>query len=131
MSTKSKALEAALNSWYTSLSNRAGWGTLTTADVKAKAAMFLNDTDRAQFYAQVGNEEPSPELVVAANGVTVHIKQGAGLFDRDGRGHWEYNGMAIGGLWFDGKDLIDYDGVYTLPAQVATILRNQGFTVEA
>jgi hypothetical protein len=46
------------------------------------------------------------------------------------RGHFERNGEAIGGLWFDSaKDLIDYDGVFYLPLHVATALKTNGYTV--
>lgn len=31
------------------------------------------------------------------------------------------------GLWFDGKELIDYDGVFSLPAEAIEFLEKQGF----
>jgi hypothetical protein len=35
------------------------------------------------------------------------------------------------GLTFEHKTLIDYDGVFSLPRQAITLLRNAGFTVPA
>lgn len=32
-----------------------------------------------------------------------------------------------GGLWFEGKTLVDYDGCYELPQVVITILEDEGF----
>jgi len=32
-----------------------------------------------------------------------------------------------GGLWFEGKELIDYDGVYSLPKEVAAKLKELGY----
>jgi hypothetical protein len=34
------------------------------------------------------------------------------------------------GLWFEGKTLVDSDGVFELPSQLVTWLRELGFTVE-
>lgn len=34
------------------------------------------------------------------------------------------------GLWFDGKVLVDYDGVFELPLELVQWLRELGFTVE-
>lgn len=50
----SKALETALDRWYTSLSNQCGWGKLTSHDMKARAASDLSDADRKKFYERVG-----------------------------------------------------------------------------
>ena len=36
-----------------------------------------------------------------------------------------------GGLWFEGKTLTDYDGVYALPTDVCKILTAAGYIVEA
>ena len=35
-----------------------------------------------------------------------------------------------GGLWFDGTHLVDYDGVYTLPAGVIEICEAFGFNMD-
>ena len=40
-----------------------------------------------------------------------------------GGGDW----YAEGGLWFNGKELVDYDGVYALPQCVCDCLRQHGF----
>jgi hypothetical protein len=36
---------------------------------------------------------------------------------------------AEGGLWFEGKELVDYDGVFALPDAVLDILESKGFDV--
>jgi hypothetical protein len=33
------------------------------------------------------------------------------------------------GLWFEGKDLIDYDGVFELPVEAAKLIRKAGYRV--
>lgn len=46
-------------------------------------------------------------------------------------GYWERkDGSEGGGLWFDGKTLVDYDGAYELPAKVIEMLRTAGFKVD-
>jgi hypothetical protein len=35
-----------------------------------------------------------------------------------------------GGLWFEGDELVDYDGVMALPALVASALRGAGYIVD-
>lgn len=35
-----------------------------------------------------------------------------------------------GGLWFEGKELVDYDGVYSLPPEVKDMLTNKGYKVD-
>jgi hypothetical protein len=35
------------------------------------------------------------------------------------------------GLWFDGKELVDYDGVFSLPREVAVMLTDAGYRVPA
>lgn len=34
-----------------------------------------------------------------------------------------------GGLWFENKELVDYDGVYSLPAEVSNLLISNGISV--
>jgi hypothetical protein len=47
-------------------------------------------------------------------------------------GYFENNKNANGGgLWFEGLELTDYDGVFELPAEVITQLRANGYTVNA
>jgi hypothetical protein len=36
------------------------------------------------------------------------------------------DGYAEGGLWFKGKELVDYDGVYALPKMVIDLLTKMG-----
>ena len=43
--------------------------------------------------------------------------------------HEDYGDEWGGGLWFEGKNLIDYDGVYELPAEVIAGIRELGYIV--
>jgi hypothetical protein len=45
------------------------------------------------------------------------------------RGYFEHHEMGDecgGGLWMDSGELIDYDGVYMLPAEVLEVLERAG-----
>ena len=44
--------------------------------------------------------------------------------------HEEYGDEYGGGLWFEGKNLVDYDGVFELPKEVIQALRDLGFYVD-
>lgn len=43
--------------------------------------------------------------------------------------HQKYGDECGGGLWFEGKNLIDYDGTVELPKEVIEALRKLGFFV--
>jgi hypothetical protein len=48
-------------------------------------------------------------------------------------GWFEHNDLGDecgGGLWFEGNKLIDYDGVFELPKEVADVLAINGYDVE-
>lgn len=54
-------------------------------------------------------------------------------------GSWEYQSdededddekYSEGGLWFKGKSLVDYDGCYELPEEVAIALMDLGYDVK-
>lgn len=54
------------------------------------------------------------------------------IAESDNYGYFEHHihgDGCGGGLWFDGKELIDYDGVSDLPKEVARALKEQGFDV--
>ena len=34
------------------------------------------------------------------------------------------------GLWFEGKELVDYDGVFELPNEVAEMIKDAGYRIE-
>jgi hypothetical protein len=40
------------------------------------------------------------------------------------------NWHAEGGIWFDGKNVIDYDGVFSLPAAIIVKLNELGYNTE-
>jgi hypothetical protein len=44
--------------------------------------------------------------------------------------HQDYGEDWGGGLWFEGKDLIDYDGVFELPRAVVRGIRELGYIVD-
>lgn len=46
------------------------------------------------------------------------------FYDTDTGGDEWY---AEGGLWFEGKELVDYDGVFALPAEIINILEKAGY----
>ena len=54
---------------------------------------------------------------------TVRISQSTsyGYFDKDGE--------AIGGLWFEGKRLVDQDGTYSTPKPIIPLIRRLGYVV--
>lgn len=46
-------------------------------------------------------------------------------------GFFEHNELGDecgGGLWFEGLELVDYDGVYELPKEVREALKAEGYT---
>jgi len=73
--------------------------------------------------------------------VSVCINEKDAGKDADGSPRYEYGGWfelydeatggdewyAEGGLWFEGKELVDYDGVFALPQCVCDCLRQHGF----
>lgn len=53
----------------------------------------------------------------------------------DGKGYfdWEVESEDInesGGLWFEENELVDYDGVFELPAQLIEYLEKQGYNMD-
>ena len=56
------------------------------------------------------------------------------IFDETpARGYFEHEVLGDewgGGLWFEGKILVDYDGVFELPKEVIQALRDLGFYVD-
>lgn len=56
-----------------------------------------------------------------------------GIFDDKTGGWFEHNthGDELGGgLWFMGRFLVDYDGVWSLPQEVASKLLELGYEME-
>ena len=41
--------------------------------------------------------------------------------------HYIYGEELGGGLWFEGKELVDYDGVYSLPDEVIKAIEMLGY----
>ena len=44
--------------------------------------------------------------------------------------HDELGDESGGGLWFDGDELMDYDGIFELPMPVIEAIRQLGLTVD-
>jgi hypothetical protein len=74
---------------------------------------------------QNGSDQTEPETGLEVN---LHWRDGvpvcAEIF-----GEREEHYAEIG-LEFDGKDLVDYDGVFELPAEVAEMLKEAGYRIE-
>lgn len=49
------------------------------------------------------------------------------VFDRETNGKEWY---AEGGLWFDGRNVVEYDGVFRLPNGVIELLKENGYNTE-
>jgi hypothetical protein len=64
-------------------------------------------------------------MTVNTRHYTVEVKGDRGYFEHN------YHGDEVaGGLWFDGKTLIDYDGTIQLPHEVIGALRQGGYIVD-
>ena len=66
------------------------------------------------------------------NGAWVSI-----IIGSDGKGSWEYQSddddeetYVEGGLWFEGKEVVDYDGIYELPDEVKLAIRYMGYKID-
>jgi hypothetical protein len=65
----------------------------------------------------------------------VHLQVSVGIHEHGNSGWFEIyddatggeEWYAEGGLWFDGKELTDYDGVFSLPKCVIDCLRTHGY----
>lgn len=85
-----------------------------------------------------GNASMSLEnsFVVIAHEESVKMEFTIGIID-DERGYFEMADLktggndwyAEGGLWFDGKKVTDYDGVFALPDQIVNELERMGYDV--
>lgn len=61
--------------------------------------------------------------------ITVNIDRETGK----GGVEWNVDELEIttgGGLWFEGNELVDYDGVFELPAPLIEFLKNEGFNMD-
>jgi hypothetical protein len=57
--------------------------------------------------------------------ITISPERERGYFE-----HEIYGEDAGGGLWFEGKNLVDYDGMAILPDEVIAGIRKLGYTVD-
>ena len=68
----------------------------------------------------------------------VKIKITIGIDKDDGTGYFEFYDIesggevwhAEGGLWFNGNELTDYDGVFDLPTPIKTKLKELNYKVD-
>jgi hypothetical protein len=56
--------------------------------------------------------------------VVINTAEQRGYFE-----HEHYGDGVGGGLWFEDKNLTDYDGVFELPSEVIAAIRELGYTV--
>jgi hypothetical protein len=93
---------------------------------------MLNNTKEYTLTRNVDlYEENSFGVTREQNAVETHFTacvkpDGNGWFEVDGGVDW----YAEGGLWFEGKTLVDYDGVYSLPEEIVELLENNGFNCD-
>lgn len=59
---------------------------------------------------------------ITTKNFTIGLWPDGGFFEHNDHGD-EYGG----GLWFNGKELVDYDGVYELPGEVVRALDGAGY----
>lgn len=83
---------------------------------------YTYDTRCTALYWYDGRQHPGYAIEVQ-----VDTAAGYGCFERQ-------DGAMEGGLWFDHRsdgslELVDYDGVFELPARICDLLRQQGFIV--
>lgn len=62
-------------------------------------------------------------LSTATHTIEIDTAAGYGYFQNDTTG-------TEGGLWFEDKTLIDYDGVAVLPKQVEDALKAKGYSLD-
>jgi len=61
-------------------------------------------------------------LKIKTKNFEIEIDGNKGYFE-----HVHFGDEVGGGLWFEGKELVDYDGVYSLPKEVADKLKKLGY----
>lgn len=77
--------------------------------------------------ATVVNENPAGETAKKARSGKWEVTIGQPEKDR---GYFEHDIQGEGGgLWFEGKSLVDYDGRFELPRDVVVAIRSLGYTV--
>jgi hypothetical protein len=79
------------------LSLENSFGTIKQAEVKIQVSVGIRDHGRSGWF-EIWDEET-------------------------GGDEW----YATGGLWFEGKKMVDYDGVFSLPQCICDCLRTNGF----
>lgn len=82
------------------------------------------DADAAS--EQAHSESYNFDLKIDTGTYTIQIDNAANY------GYFEHNELgdgSAGGIWFEDKEVSDYDGVFALPADVVMALRDNGFVV--
>jgi len=88
-----------------------------------KSFKFRSPVNRETTYAIT----PLAKDVESEITVTIDEETGVGGFE------WNIDELEItegGGLWFEGKELVDYDGVFELPKQLVNFLIAEGFNMD-
>lgn len=76
------------------------------------------NVDNSYNSKSIGNRISTMELFTNDNGTPVFIE-------------WDVVGVDTEhiGIWFDGKTLVEYDGIFELPSQAIKLIRKSGYTV--
>lgn len=77
--------------------------------------------DNGQRYIPQGNKVSEMELFTNDNGTPTMIEWV--VYDEEGNTEF----VEHIGLWFDGKTLTDYDGVFEIPVEALKLIRKAGY----
>lgn len=92
----------------------------------AQAEDICGQVDADAASEQAHTESYNFDLKIDTGTYTVEIDNAANY------GYFEHNELgdeSAGGIWFEDKEVSDYDGVFALPADVVKALRDNGFVV--
>lgn len=76
---------------------------------------------------QAHSEKYNFDLKIDTGTYTIQIDNAANY------GYFEHNELgdeSAGGIWFENKEVSDYDGVFALPKDVVKALRDNGYVVQ-
>jgi len=79
--------------------------TIITAPIRTKISSVTKQLDGCKYYLYMSTETGKPVAM-----------------EHDNYGE-------VGGLWFDGRKLVDYDGCGVLPKEIIKTIRATGYTV--
>jgi len=88
-------------------------------------------TTKFEFFSPINSETSFSEVNLSENtksemDITIN-EDGTGFVE------WEVEELDMGegiGLWFEGNELTDYDGVFELPEQLINFLIEKGYNMD-